>query len=419
VLWPMTRIDEIDWQKLYQATSTSNHPTPGYLFNEIVQNVSHARPADLPAVATYLADCVDGDHAHVKLKALFVIKTLAYRVPPFCKCMQERLSSCQEATVFTGPPSEMFGDEPYRLVREAAEGAVTALTRGEFYHEQYREMSQRIIGFGNYQPDEDSVLPDGDINVGRDVTYRDLAASTIGLVSGGVGSLIWGVKDMLASPFAQSKQGLEGLGDDDDEDEDAVDPYGKVDNTLEHDDPGEQEVEGYVPSTGSYVPPMVPLVPIPPAEDPQAPAHFDVDEELFDDSVAAAYLDSLVGDVVEEPPQPSAPGLEVDKGTFMQLLGIGSTDAIEEKPRADPAPLPDAEGDLSEAAILDILGLGARQQTRGYAQAAGGGEAEGHGASSNTACLVAASAAAVPATGYSSPRLPAGTALAEAGFMEV
>ena len=30
-------------------------------------------------------------------EALFVIKTLAYRVPPFCRCMQERLSSCQEA----------------------------------------------------------------------------------------------------------------------------------------------------------------------------------------------------------------------------------------------------------------------------------------------------------------------------------
>ena len=30
--------------------------------------VSQAKPSDLPAVADYLADCVEGDHAHVKLK---------------------------------------------------------------------------------------------------------------------------------------------------------------------------------------------------------------------------------------------------------------------------------------------------------------------------------------------------------------
>ena len=44
-----------------------------------VQNVSNACPSEIPALAQYLIDCVNGDHAHVKLKALFVIKTLAYR----------------------------------------------------------------------------------------------------------------------------------------------------------------------------------------------------------------------------------------------------------------------------------------------------------------------------------------------------
>ena len=47
--------------------------------NDKVQNVSNACPAEMPALAQYLIDCVNGDHAHVKLKALFVIKTLAYR----------------------------------------------------------------------------------------------------------------------------------------------------------------------------------------------------------------------------------------------------------------------------------------------------------------------------------------------------
>ncbi|CAE7340596.1 unnamed protein product [Symbiodinium natans] len=93
-------------------------------------------PSDLPAVAEYLADCVEGDHAHVKLKALFVIKTLAYRIPPFQQAMQEHLRCVQDASVFTGPPSPMFGDEPYRLVREAADGALEALSGNEFYHEE-------------------------------------------------------------------------------------------------------------------------------------------------------------------------------------------------------------------------------------------------------------------------------------------
>lgn len=44
-----------------------------------VQNVSNACPSEIPSLAQYLIDCVNGDHAHVKLKALFVIKTLAYR----------------------------------------------------------------------------------------------------------------------------------------------------------------------------------------------------------------------------------------------------------------------------------------------------------------------------------------------------
>lgn len=319
------QVAEIDWQKLYTATSTSNAPTPGWLFNEIVHNVSHASPADLPGVATYLGDCVDGDHAHVKLKALFVIKTLAYRVPPFCRCMQERLSSCQEAAVFTGPPSETYGDEPYRLVREAAEGAVAALTGGEFYHEQYREMSQRIVGFGNYQPDDDTVLPDGDINVGRDVTYTDVASTAIGYVSSGVGSLLWGVKDVFASPFTQ-KKGDDVLGVDDD-DEDA-DPFGTVDDACtrdERDEPlqGVDEDGGYQPSAGSYCPPFVPPAPPTCTQEPAA-----VEEELFEDSVAAACLDDLVGDVLGEP--------------------------ITEQPPATGEP----DGDLSEAAILDILGLG-------------------------------------------------------------
>ena len=77
---------------------------------------------------------------------------------------KEHLKCVQDAAVFTGPPSPMplfciksagykdsgqpvgssrfrafgqrFGDEPYRLVREAAEGALEAMSGNEFYHEE-------------------------------------------------------------------------------------------------------------------------------------------------------------------------------------------------------------------------------------------------------------------------------------------
>ncbi|CAE7464030.1 tepsin [Symbiodinium pilosum] len=184
----------IEWSDIYRATNRDNTPTPGYLFNDIVQNVSQAKPADLPAVADYLADCVEGDHAHVKLKALFVIKTLAYRIPPFQQAMQEHLKCVQDAAVFTGPPSPMFGDEPYRLVREAAEGALEAMSGNEFYHEEYRQLSQRIVGFGNYEPPEDSKLPDGSVNVAKDVTFGDVLGGAVGGIFTGAGAIVSGVK---------------------------------------------------------------------------------------------------------------------------------------------------------------------------------------------------------------------------------
>mmetsp|Transcript_92329 Transcript_92329/g.214550 ORF Transcript_92329/g.214550 Transcript_92329/m.214550 type:complete len:354 (+) Transcript_92329:93-1154(+) len=250
----------IDWNKLYQATSKENRPTPGYLFNDIIRNISYANPQQIPAVAEYLADCVDGDHAHVKLKALFVIKSLAYRVPPFCESMQERLASVQEAASFSGPPSALFGDEPYRLVREAAEGAISALTGGEHYHEQYREMSRRIVGFGNFQPGEDTILPDGSVNMGRDVGVKDIALGAVGLIQSGVGAVLGGVKDMLSNPFGQKKMGLGALGHEDEDDE----LGGAYDEEEENQDPNEQDgttdEDGcYRPSAGSYVPPTVPL----------------------------------------------------------------------------------------------------------------------------------------------------------------
>eukprot|EP00929_Paragymnodinium_shiwhaense_P121472 TRINITY_DN93712_c0_g1_i1.p1 TRINITY_DN93712_c0_g1~~TRINITY_DN93712_c0_g1_i1.p1 ORF type:complete len:344 (-),score=80.98 TRINITY_DN93712_c0_g1_i1:202-1233(-) len=250
---------DVDWNKLYQATNTENKPTPGWLHNDIINDVSHCHPKHIPAVAKYLSDCVDGDHAHVKLKALFVIKSLAYRIPPFCSAMQEHLGSVHEAAIFSGPPSGLYGDEPYRLVREAAENAITVLQGSEHYHEQYREMSKRIVGFGNYRPGEETLLPDGSVDLG--IRRRDVIYAAVDGLFGGVGAILGGVRDIFASaPGKVSIDGLE-LGDGDDEGLD-MDSAGMEAGPLPEEPPCEDEdidVEAWAPSTGSYIPPMVPV----------------------------------------------------------------------------------------------------------------------------------------------------------------
>ncbi|CAK9027517.1 Uncharacterized protein SCF082_LOCUS17955 [Durusdinium trenchii] len=180
---PLGAEEAIEWGDLYRATNRDNTPTPGYLFNDIVQNVSNASPSAIPEVAQYLIDCVNGDHA----------------IPPFQQAFLSQpdgWSSVLEASVFTGPPSPMFGDEPYRLVREAAEGAKEALETTEFYHQdrEYKELSQRIVGFGNYQPPEDTKLPDGSVNVAKDVTFGDVLGTAVGGVLNGAGAIFQGVK---------------------------------------------------------------------------------------------------------------------------------------------------------------------------------------------------------------------------------
>mmetsp|Transcript_44911 Transcript_44911/g.106615 ORF Transcript_44911/g.106615 Transcript_44911/m.106615 type:complete len:344 (+) Transcript_44911:101-1132(+) len=274
----------IDWQKIYDATSTDNRPTPGYLFHEITHDISHALPSEIPPVVTYLADCVDGDHAHVKLKALFVIKHLAYRIPPFCRMMAERTDSVEVACHFTGPPSALYGDEPYRLVREAASGALQALTSGEFYHEQYRQMSQRIVGFGNYQPGAETVLADGSIDVYPELTVSTVAASTVDLLRTGFGAVFGSVKGAFNSE-AWGRVGVaEGFPDDADCDPDeGVAENGDDEEEAFEDDDAELVRDGdYKPSAGEYVPPPLP----PPSED--VPTASAADDAAADDATEEA-----------------------------------------------------------------------------------------------------------------------------------
>eukprot|EP00913_Durusdinium_trenchii_P026134 g24516.t1 len=308
--------EAIEWGDLYRATNRDNTPTPGYLFNDIVQNVSNASPSAIPEVAQYLIDCVNGDHAHVKLKSLFVIKTLAYRtaasqlrwrhhtaqtslqlhhaslrIPPFQQAFLSQpdgWSSVLEASVFTGPPSPMFGDEPYRLVREAAEGAKEALETTEFYHQdrvaletaEYKELSQRIVGFGNYQPPEDTKLPDGSVNVAKDVTFGDVLGTAVGGVLNGAGAIFQGVKGLFETHsrhvfamFLHREFGTlphPGIGMDEPEEE-VEDPYEEEAQMRI-----EEEDEYHAPA-GDYIPPLVPTGPtdadaVECAEEPACPS---------------------------------------------------------------------------------------------------------------------------------------------------
>lgn len=307
----------IDWGNLYRATNTDNTPTPGWLFNEIVRNVSSAPTGEIPPVAEYLADCVDGDHAHVKLKALFVIKTLAYRIPPFCRCMQERIASVNAAAEFTGPPSAMFGDEPYRLVREAAEGAAEALTGETFYHEEYKDISQRIVGFGNYQPDKDTLHPDGSVNLTRDVSFGDVVGTTIGIVRGSAGAIFGGFRNLFAGS-SQHVGGLQldaGIGEDEDDEQD-----------FQNNEPGHWEdqpdpdADGeYHPSAGTYVPPVVPM---PAAQAVETPEELEENRVQQDACFAAAV--SLLDDPQEpcRTAEAASEQEEPDEDAILRVLGI-------------------------------------------------------------------------------------------------
>lgn len=275
----------IDWSTIYCATNTDNKPTPGYIFNDIIYNVSHAAPAELPTLVDYLVDCVNGDHAHVKLKALFVIKTLAYRIPPFCECMQaqHRLIAVQEAASFSGPPSETYGDEPYRLVREAAESALCVLNSGEHYHTQYREMSQRIVGFGNYTPSADTLRPDGSIDIKREVSL----SGAVDLFQSGILAFVGGMKGVL-STAVHSKAPLDGLEPDVDEFDDCM--FGGEDDMNTSAYPSSDvEQQSDEKDQGSYMPPALPE----PTSQPAAQVYdsaFDDFDRLWEDADPALVV---------------------------------------------------------------------------------------------------------------------------------
>lgn len=243
-------MNTFDWDKLHEATSRENRPTPGLLLRQISQDACYAKPCEYQLVAKYLAECVDGSHVHVKLKALFVIKAIAYRVPPFCKVMQEHLTSIQSATTLTGPPSPTYGDEPYRLVREAANSAFAILTKNIHYDEEHRDLSQRIVGFGNYIPDQDVLTKDSRVR------YQAAAKGAVELIWNGVCTAVGGTRDLLTSQLQHEAASIARHNNDPDGSCGAdknVDSDDEFD--MEEDKDGAPNV--CEPSRGDYVPPVL------------------------------------------------------------------------------------------------------------------------------------------------------------------
>merc|ERR1719277_869356 len=210
-------------------------------------------------------------------------------------------------------------------------------------------MSQRIVGFGNYLPDADTVLPDGSVNLAKDVRPGDVISSGIDYVVGGVGSMLGSAKEFVARSFSSIPDSRPALGLDGElpVDVDEVESDAGYDGEAIENTPGQDDVEDYQPSSGSYVPPWVP--PAPPTPEPEVvetePAGPPEDLLTFGDSGAAEAADLIdvggVDDVLSE-------------AQIMRTLGIDMPPAPPETApgeaglTAAPRPAAEAPGPLLE-----------------------------------------------------------------------
>jgi len=227
-------------------------------------------------------------------------------------------------------------------------------------------MSRRIVGFGNFQPPEDTVLPDGSINVGRDVTLGDLTQSAVGAVQNGVGAFLGGFKEFLTGPLASNEDDPEGLHAGIESDLSIAQPglAGSMEGQLagsegirqdeEESDDEESKHWGYQCSVGEYLPPMVPM--------PTSVATFS--PAVQEGRSAPASLDLLTDDVEESRAD------EESRAALLRLLGIAGAGSNEpaavqqqqqqQQQHQQQCPVsihPGEHCEPSEADILDILGI--------------------------------------------------------------
>mmetsp|Transcript_60215 Transcript_60215/g.143534 ORF Transcript_60215/g.143534 Transcript_60215/m.143534 type:complete len:353 (-) Transcript_60215:102-1160(-) len=147
----------VNWNNLQQATSPNAKPTPGWLFNEICQDVK-MNPKDCADVAEYLMQCVCSDQLNIQLKAVLAIKHLAAEVTAFQQYMLACPGALKIMQDIAAPPivpqARAIEPQDVKTVRDATEQALKAINTPHTVekHTESAGLKQRIQGFGNFEP---------------------------------------------------------------------------------------------------------------------------------------------------------------------------------------------------------------------------------------------------------------------------
>ena len=136
-----------------KATSTSNDPTPGYLYNEIARATLSGYNENRQVVNALVVRTKSRNH-NVKWKALQVIKHVALQgLPTFKRDILRELSQqglIQDCLQFTGPPDPLRGEEIYRRVQAAARETMEVLNSSDVAP----QVSTPLEGLGGQPPVE-------------------------------------------------------------------------------------------------------------------------------------------------------------------------------------------------------------------------------------------------------------------------
>jgi len=122
----------VDKASLSRATDSSDSPTPGYLYSEICRS-AHVSPASTKATSDYLINRLrNKQNPPIKRKCLKVIAKICGMGPrgEFKRCVAQNVQGMaviRDALNFRGQPDPVRGDEPFRLVREAAKECLDAV----------------------------------------------------------------------------------------------------------------------------------------------------------------------------------------------------------------------------------------------------------------------------------------------------
>jgi hypothetical protein len=110
-----------DYQLVQKATTNDEVPTAGYLYNEI-NKITFKSNQDSLDLQDNLLNRLKVDSPAVKLKVLRVLKHVCTRGhASFKKDLQRRIDVLRVCLDFRGTPDPLYGDTPYRLVREEAQ----------------------------------------------------------------------------------------------------------------------------------------------------------------------------------------------------------------------------------------------------------------------------------------------------------